>query len=81
MRASLERLRNYIREEGRDPATVGIEARMNASDGNTDEWVRQTEEWRRLGATHISINTMNAGFKSPTEHIDAIRRYKEAVGK
>ena len=61
--------------------TVGIEARINASDGNPDEWVRQTEEWRKLGATHISINTMNAGFKSPAEHIDAIRRYKEAVGK
>ena len=79
MRETLERLRNYIREAGRDPSAVGIEARVNARDGNLDEWIRQTEGWRSLGATHISINTMGARFKSPDEHIKAIRRYKEAV--
>jgi probable F420-dependent oxidoreductase len=79
MRASVERLRDYVREAGRDPGTVGIEARMNAREGNLDEWVRQTEGWRKLGATHISINTMGAGFKSLKDHIDAIRRYIEAV--
>ncbi len=79
MRETLERLRSYIREAGRDPGAVGIEARMSTRDGNLDEWVRQTEGWRALGATHISINTMGAGFKSLADHIDAIRRYKEAI--
>ena len=79
MRRLLERLISYITEAGRDPSTVGIEARVNASEGNLDEWVRQTEGWRALGATHISLNTMGAGFNSPGEHIDAIRRYKEAI--
>ena len=79
MREALERLRSYIREAGRDPLAVGIEARMSARDGNLDEWVRQTEGWQALGATHISINTMGADFKSLDDHIDAIRRYKEAI--
>jgi len=79
MREAVERLRGYIKEAGRDPQTVGIEARMNARDGDLDEWVRQTEGWRELGATHISINTMGAGFTSPDRHLEAIRRYKEAV--
>jgi hypothetical protein len=52
---------------------------MNAREGDLDEWVRQTEGWRDLGATHISINTMGAGFKSPVEHLEAIHRYKEAI--
>ncbi|TMD59863.1 MAG: LLM class F420-dependent oxidoreductase [Chloroflexi bacterium] len=80
MREVLERLISYVTEAGRDPSTVGIEARVNASEGNLDEWVRQTEGWRALGATHISLNTMGAGFNSPGEHIEAIRRYKEAIG-
>ena len=80
MREAVERLQSYITEAGRDPRKVGIEARMNAREGDLDEWVRQTEGWQDLGATHISINTMGAGFKSPGEHIEAIRRYKEAVG-
>jgi probable F420-dependent oxidoreductase len=79
MREAVERLQSYIREAGRDPHKVGIEARMNAREGDLDEWMRQTEGWRELGATHISINTMGAGFKSPDEHIEAISRYKEAV--
>ncbi|HZR39212.1 MAG TPA: LLM class F420-dependent oxidoreductase, partial [Ktedonobacteraceae bacterium] len=79
MAENIERLRGYIREAGRDPNGVGIEARVNASDGNLDEWVRLTEGWRKLGATHISINTMGVGYKSVDEHIAAIRRYREAV--
>lgn len=80
MRATLARLRHYVSEAGRAPDAVGIEARVNASDGSLSELVRQTEAWRELGATHIAINTMGAGYKSPAEHIEAIRRYKEAVG-
>jgi len=79
MRETLERLRGYIREAGRDPSSVGIEARVNASDGNPDEWFRQTKAWQALGATHITINTMKVGFTSPDQHIEAIRRYKEVV--
>src|SRR5437667_4819445 len=65
MRRLLERLISYITEAGRDPGAVGIEARVNPSEGNLDEWVRQTEGWPALGATHISLNTMGAGFNSP----------------
>ncbi len=79
MGETLARLRGYIREAGRDPAAIGIEARLTIRDSGLDEWVRQTEAWQKLGATHISINTMGAGFKSPDEHIRAIRRYKEAI--
>jgi probable F420-dependent oxidoreductase len=79
MGETLARLRGYIREAGRDPVALGIEARLTIRDTGPDEWIRQTEAWQKLGATHISINTMGAGFKSPDEHIQAIRRYKEAI--
>ncbi len=79
MRERVERLRDYIREAGRDPARFGIEARVNYGDGGPDEWRREVDWWRALGATHISVNTMSAGLKSPAEHITAIQRFKEAV--
>ena len=79
MRTTVERLRSYIGEAGHDPAAFGIEARVNYSDGGPDEWKRQVAAWRELGATHISVNTMNAGLNSPAEHINALRRFKEAV--
>ncbi len=79
MRETLERLRGYISAAGRDTNSVGIEARVNASDGDPDEWHRQTKAWQALGATHIAINTMNAGFTSLDQHIEALRRYKEVI--
>jgi probable F420-dependent oxidoreductase len=79
MHATFERLRGYIREAGRDPNSVGLEARVTITEGNLDELVRRTRAWRDLGVTHISINTMGAGLSTPDQHIDAIRRYKEAL--
>ena len=80
MQENIERLRRYLREAGRDPATFGIEAQVNARDGELDVWMRQTKRWQDLGATHICINTMGAGFTSLQQHLEALRRYKEAFG-
>jgi probable F420-dependent oxidoreductase len=79
MREAVKRLREYIEEAGRDPESVGIEARLDVGRVPPDEWIPQTEAWRPLGATHISVNTMNAGLRSPQEHVETIRRYKEAL--
>jgi probable F420-dependent oxidoreductase len=79
MREALKRLRDYVEEAGRDPESVGIEARLDVARVPPEEWVARTEAWRSLGATHISINTMNAGLGSPQEHVEAIQRYKEAL--
>jgi probable F420-dependent oxidoreductase len=79
MREAVKRLRGYVEEAGRDPESVGIEARLDVGRIPPDEWIVQTEAWRSLGATHISVNTMNAGLHSPQEHVESIRRYKEAL--
>lgn len=79
-REMVEKVRAYARAAGRDPATIGFDARMSIAGATPDEWARQVEGWRALGATHLSVNTMKAGLNSPQEHIDAIRHFKEAVG-
>ncbi len=79
-RRQLEQLREYIRAAGRKPEDVGIEGRIGIANSGPDEWARQAEAWRGLGATHLGVNTMAAGLASPRDHIDAIRRFKEAIG-
>jgi hypothetical protein len=37
------------------------------------------EAWRGLGATHVAVDTMRAGFASPKAHIDAIRSFREVL--
>lgn len=77
---AIERLHSYAHEVERAPATIGIEARVSIGGSTPDEWARAVEDWKRLGATHLAVNTMKAGLASPQDHIDAIRRFKEAVG-
>lgn len=64
---------------GRDPGAIGIEGRVSISEGNPDEWNKTAAAWGEVGATHLSVNTMRAGLSGPDEHIEAIRRFKEAV--
>jgi hypothetical protein len=72
-------LRELIREAGRQPADVGIEGRISVFNTPEPEWPAALDGWRDLGASHVAINTMNAGLASPQAHIDAIRRFKEAA--
>ena len=78
-RAATERLRGYAERAGRAPNAVGIEPRINLSQVREDAAAAFLEGWRTLGATHISVNFMNAGFKSPQEHIDALRRVRSLL--
>ena len=76
---TLDRLRGYIAQAGRSPSAVGIEGRFPLSIGGPAEWVQRAREWRDLGATHLSVNTMNAGLGSPRDHIDAVLKVKQAL--
>ena len=78
-REIIARVHGYAREAGRDPAAMGMEGRINMADGPAEFWATRAKEWEGLGATHFSMNTMRAGLKSPQEHIDAIRQFKEVV--
>ena len=64
---------------GRDPGSVGIEGRVSIAEGDPDEWNKTASAWDEVGATHLSVNTMRAGLSGPDQHIEAIRRFKEAV--
>ena len=71
-------MREEAAKAGRDPASIGIEARMNYADG-PDAWNRSAEAWAEAGATHVSVNTMRAGLTTPDAHIKAIEQFKQAV--
>ncbi len=79
-RALIEDMREQTSAAGRDPDSIGIESWVSIGRGSPDDWAAAVESWRELGATHISVNTMNAGLSTPAEHVDAIRRFREVVG-
>jgi probable F420-dependent oxidoreductase len=66
-------------EAGRDPATLGMEGRVSWTDAGLGKLVDQAGRWRDAGASHLSINTMNAGFTALDEHLAALEAAAEAL--
>ena len=55
----------------------GIEVRLPYGNGDPDHWRVLVDGWQKAGATHISFNTLNAGLKSPENHLNSIRLFAE----
>ena len=66
-------------EAGRDPTTLGIEGRINLGSKSSSPIDQQIAAWREAGATHLSINTMRAGFSTVDQHIAALNAISQAV--
>ena len=77
-RAAIEKIAAYARKAGRNPKAIGIEGRMTMNK-DPETWHQQIRAWKELGATHLSVNTMKAGYSTPAAHIEAIRRFHEAT--
>ena len=80
-RAMIEKIRAYTREAGRDPRSVGIEGRIMIGQGSPEQWTKEIQAWKELGATHVTANTMKAGLSSPSGHVEAIRRFRAVIAE
>ena len=76
--ADLEHIARAARAAGRDPAAIGMEARIRLDRIPRDTWGAVTEAWRALGATHLSVITADEG-RDGSGHIRLLREYAETV--
>jgi hypothetical protein len=61
------------RDAGRDPSALGMEGRVSwSADGGVEKLVDHVDRWRAVGATHLAINTMNAGLGAVDAHLAAL---------
>ena len=77
---ALEKIGGYLAEAGRSWGEVGLEPRILFGDGESDRLAAEIEDWTASGATHLSVNTMHAGFQTADEHISAISRFAATIG-
>jgi len=78
-RVLVEQLEVYLKEAGRDRKSFGIDPWIPIAGLPQEEWSRRVNGWRSLGATHVAVDTMRAGFKSPQQHIDGIREFRQVL--
>jgi alkanesulfonate monooxygenase SsuD/methylene tetrahydromethanopterin reductase-like flavin-dependent oxidoreductase (luciferase family) len=75
---AIEAVRSGAEAAGRDPASLGMEGRLNTGEGE-DEVARHFALWKTAGATHLSVNTMGAGLRGTDAHIAAIAAAAEVA--
>jgi probable F420-dependent oxidoreductase len=66
-------------EAGREPAAIGMDARIRQGPGGSDDLVRDAERWREAAATHLSVDTMGSGLRGLDAHLDALAKAAEAL--
>jgi probable F420-dependent oxidoreductase len=76
---TMELMREWLREAGRDPAAFGVERRISVGAGTPDDWRAEADEWRALGATHLSLVSLDGGLTGPGPHLERLREALEAV--
>ncbi len=66
------------RKADRDPSEIGIGASVSVVRGSAEEQVAFAKRLEATGADRVHVVTMDAGFKTPDEHIAALRAFREA---
>ena len=79
-KATIEKVHGFAREAARDPSTLGLDGRIRVAGLQPEEWLDEVKAWEEMGATHVSIETRRGGMNTAEKHIEAIRRFKEAIG-
>ena len=74
-------LDRFLEEAGRTRGEFGLEPRIAYGTGDPKAWETAILDWQVEGATHLSFNTMGSGFKTPQEHIQAIKKIARVVLK
>lgn len=77
--ARLERFRAYARDAGREPSSIGLEGRVATAKRTVAEQVRVAEGFRDLGFGWLQVNTMRSELSTADDHLDALRRFREAA--
>ena len=79
--SAVERVKGYTKDAGRDSSGMGFEKVIGYGDATLGKGIEIVREWEDAGVTHLSLNTMNSGLATPSDHIEAIRRFKEALAE
>jgi probable F420-dependent oxidoreductase len=81
--ATIHRLRGWVAETGRDPASFGVEPWIDVAGGTPEQWRESVDEWLDLGITHLGLKTTilgEADASSPDLHLDRLREARSALG-
>ncbi len=73
------RLKTYLVEAGRDPATFPYEVRTTSHKGSADEWVKARDKQQGRGVTHYTVDNRGATFRGVDAHLESLGHWMQAM--
>lgn len=73
------KIQTYLQEAGRDPSALELEGQIYLARGSRDDWEQDIAAWQALGASHLTVRSIGTGRRTVTEHIDALRAFRELL--
>lgn len=65
--------------QGRDAGALGLDTTVMTEGRGPNALREEFEAWCALGATHVTLRTMTAGYREVGQHVDALAAAYEAV--
>jgi probable F420-dependent oxidoreductase len=79
--AIVDRLHTMVKDAGRDPAKFGVEGRITLAQVPREQWAKELAAWRAMrGITHLCVHTAGLGLKTPAQHVETLRRFRQDAG-
>jgi probable F420-dependent oxidoreductase len=70
-------VRSAAEQAGRDPAAIGLQGHVPLRSVAVADAAARLERWVDLGASHVAVNPLEAGYAWPTGHADACAQVAE----
>lgn len=70
---ALQQVNRAAESAGRDPKSIGMEGRVSWTEDRA-ELAATIAAWKAAGASHLSVNTMKAGFANVDQHLAALEQ-------
>jgi alkanesulfonate monooxygenase SsuD/methylene tetrahydromethanopterin reductase-like flavin-dependent oxidoreductase (luciferase family) len=78
--ATVDQVRQLVAASGRRPESFGIVGRVPLARLVAEQWGAEIAAWRKMqGVTHVCVDTMRLGLTKADQHVDTLRRFKEAT--
>jgi alkanesulfonate monooxygenase SsuD/methylene tetrahydromethanopterin reductase-like flavin-dependent oxidoreductase (luciferase family) len=75
----VNKVHQYAKAAGRDPAHLPLEGRVQIGARAPEDWAKQVQAWQSLGATQFIAEAREGGLTFPDGHITAMRQFKEML--
>ncbi|HVW18317.1 MAG TPA: LLM class F420-dependent oxidoreductase [Solirubrobacteraceae bacterium] len=77
--ATIAQVREWVAAAGRDAAAFGLDPVVDVTTGEPGGWAASAEMWRDLGATHLSVLTMDGGLCGAAAHLARLSEAWDAL--